>query len=328
MVNRKWDIVMTRLIDFVLSQQRGAVLGVSVIAIMSTAHLTPSQSSLRDIEPIVVTNVLDQPGFPLTRILGVCEITAESAKCWDSLGKPLNPLADRIIRYHQEQEYPSLSIRPGVKNRWVVMESANASEDDYHLAYTEPGNYAGAISDWRPGTTLSWSRLDAPDEDKHSRLICNYRKGMPPERLAVKKGAKVDIDGTEISVTAFGRRTTAQVKADQTSFMGPLRYQITVKRSERDPARARIDEPIPISMAGRQIVRVDGNGKPMAAGWERTDAGVAVYVTSNAGPLNAQTYSLNVDPQYVAHLQFSMSAARKVIFEEILLDPATAFSGK
>lgn len=325
MVTRKWNIETTRFIDFVLSQQRGAVFGVSVIAVMSTAHFTPSQSSLRDTEPIVVTNVLDQPRFPLTRILGVCEITAESAKCWDSLGKPMNPLADRIIRHHREQEYPSLAIRPGVKNRWVVMESSNASEDDYQLAYTEPGNYAGAISDWRPGTMLSWKRLDAPFEDKYSRLICNFRKRLRPVRLAVKKGTKVVVDGTEISMTGFGRRTTAQVRSDQTSFSGPLRYHITVKLSERDPIKERIDEPIPFDIAGMQIVRVDGKGKPMAARREQTDGGAAVYVTSKSGPLNAQTYSLNVDPQYVAELQFRMSAARKVIFEEILLDPATAF---
>jgi hypothetical protein len=114
------------------------------------------------------------------RVAGVCDITADGAKCWDGQGKPFASLGERVTAYYMAQSTFTLSIRPGVKNRWVVMEREQQNAKASYL-YTglSTGNNAGSILNWREGMMLEWYRLDLLKEDKVASVQVKFLKEAP-----------------------------------------------------------------------------------------------------------------------------------------------------
>lgn len=309
------------LMNEVSKRRTQRLLGFLALAIVSTAYSTSTVLPPEDPEPIVVREVLDRPGFEFIRILGACDITADSVTCWDLEGKPLTSIAARIFDHYKAKEYPSLSIRPGVKNRWVLKERSKPAEGDFYLSYTQPAHYSGSIPDWRPGVTLDWQRLDAPFEDEYARLICTFRKNLPPVRLPLKKGATVNFYGAAISVLDFSQKTDKEVRESWKARLDSARYRFTIKRDSIYSERDWMLSPVPLDGTGKQIFRVDGNGKPITPGRGRLDSGFEVQIRLIADLPNQETYSTNLDPRHIAELQFSKSERQIVIFENLLLDP-------
>jgi len=70
-----------------------------------------------------VGGVFDQPGYPRLKVLGVCDLLGTEAACWGLDGKPVPEVTTRVQgALDRNSSSMGLYVRPGRKNRWVVVE--------------------------------------------------------------------------------------------------------------------------------------------------------------------------------------------------------------
>jgi hypothetical protein len=278
-----------------------------------------------DEEPIRVREVLDMPEFPLVHVAGVCDITAEGATCWDNQGRPFKSLSERITAFYLSQTFASLAIRPGVKNRWVAFERMDpAPKAVFQYSGFESGNTGGYVSGWRSGMMLEWARLDVLKEDTTAQMAINFHRILPPINIGLKKGESVVVGGARLTVADFGRLTKSKLTSTQ-RFNGPeMKYFISVDRSAIGQAEQTFNLPMMLDKGGQIIQRVAENGKPFPAVDGFPMSGNFAQISMLSTSATRVQFGTNVDLGQVAQLQFGQHQSRKVIFENLRLDPLPA----
>lgn len=282
----------------------------------------PQVSATKDEAVIRVREVLDRPGFPLVRVAGVCDITADGAKCWDGQGKPFASLGERVTAYYMAQSTFTLSIRPGVKNRWVVMEREQQdAKASYFYSGLSTGNNAGSILNWREGMMLEWYRLDLLKEDKVATVQAKFLKETPGVQLPLKKGASAELDGIRFSIDEFGTLPRESMTAALLYMAPSAKYRIRVKRQVLVAGHHRYNGPTLLDSEGNAIRQVDENGKPLVLGSAPFGTGSATQLTNSRRSQEEDEYATNVNPRYIAGLKYGTSEIQAVEFEQIPLDP-------
>jgi|GEM_PF-2341953 len=293
-----------------------SLLGIGLVQAASDA------SAARDEAVIRVREVLDRPEFPLVRVAGVCDITADGAKCWDGQGKPFASLGERVTAYYMAQSTYTLSIRPGVKNRWVVMEREQQNAKASYL-YTglSTGNNAGSILNWREGMMLEWYRLDLLKEDKVASVQVKFLKEAPGVQLPLKKGASAELDGVRFSIDEFGALPRESMTAALLYMAPAAKYRIRVKRQVLVAGHHRHSGPTLLDSEGNAIRQVDENGKPLVMGSAPFGTGSATQLTNSRRSPEEDEYATNVNPRYISGLKYGKNDLQAVEFEQIPLDP-------
>lgn len=289
---------------------------------LGLVQAAPQLSGTKDQAVIRVREVLDRPGFPLVRVAGVCDITADGAKCWDGQGKPFESLGQRITAYYLAQGSAGLSIRPGMKNRWVAIERDEHNLNTSHFfGGLNSGNMAGSIMNWRENMTLEWYRLDVLKEDKVASVQAKFRKEIPGAQVPLKNGGSAELKGIRFTVEEFGPIPRDGLTATA-QYLAPLaKYRIRVKRQVLVAGHLRYEGPTLLDAEGNDIRQVDENGKPVAAGtW--------VQLSSNRRSQDEDEYVTNVNPRFVSGLKYGQSENQTVLFEQVPLDPISDSSKK
>ena len=293
------------------------------VAMTQVAAVYLSQAS--DETTIRVREVLDMPEFPLVHVAGVCDITADGATCWDNQGRPFKSLGERITAYYLTQNFASLAIRPGVKNRWVAFERTDPAPDAiFRYGGFEFGNTGGYVNGWRSGMTLEWARLDMLKEDTTAQVALNFNRELSPVKLAMKKGASADVGGLKLTVADFGRAAKQKLTERNTFRSEIFKYFVSIKRTELAGAEQSFTTPIPLDKTGKAIQWVSENGKPAASASVMTTGGMPLQFSISTVSAPEVRFSTNVDPSAIAELQFGQYERRKVIFENIRLDPISS----
>lgn len=296
---------------------------VLVVALTQVAAVYFSQAG--EVAALRVREVLDMPEFPLVHVAGVCDITAEGATCWDNQGRPFKSLSERITAYYLSQTFASLAIRPGVKNRWVAFERMDpAPKAIFQYSGFESGNTGGYVSGWRSGMMLEWARLDVLKEDSTAQMAINFHRILPSINIGLKKGESAVVGGARLTVADFGRLTKSKLTSTQ-RFSGPeMKYFISVDRSATGQAEQTFNLPMLLGKGGQIIQRVADNGKPFPAVEGFPMSGNFAQISMLSTSATRVQFATNVDPGQVAQLQFGQHQSRKVIFEDLRLDPLPA----
>jgi hypothetical protein len=272
---------------------------------------------------IRVTEVMDRPGFQMIRVLGVCDITASGANCWDMKGNPFKSLSERITAYYLVQSGSTITVRPGAKNRWVAVERTDQNQSKMQFYSYASGHHEGSVSGWRNGSTLEWVRIDSIAEDATGQLEIQYSKELPSADLDVKVGAMAEFLDGHIAVKSIQQQKSAELES--IGFPSPMggKYRIGLRLSGRARSSSGFWGITLLDRDGKQIFAVDRDGKPtptLGFGGNR-------YLSANPSLSRVDTdhadLTMNVNPKYVSRLRFSQREIQKVIFENIPLDPVS-----
>ncbi|CAN1557355.1 hypothetical protein MCEMSE15_02477 [Fimbriimonadaceae bacterium] len=272
-------------------------------------------------EPIRVKNVLDQPGLPLVRILGACDITARGATCWDTEGKPFKSLGEWITAYYITNQLNDLTIKPGAKNRWVAIERETGdSIGSFDQSALRSGYLGGFVKNWRTNTRLEWVRADIVTDNKFTSVPMSFREELPSVHLELKRGATAKVGDHLITVVDFGLIKKSQEKQTIDSIETREKYIVRLKLNKSINGGYPFDRAVVLAHDGSQIQQVDDAGKPARSGTSQRFL-QSVELSDDSNSSFDLDYKTNVQPQFIGSLEFKRSVTRQVVFEGIPIDP-------
>jgi len=309
----------------VMRTVRPPFLYAALLALAGTAIVASDEPQIPDESRFWVRDVFKKPGYPEVKIVGVCDISFDRTDCWDTAGRRFSELSQRITAYYKEKKYSTLTVRPGVKNRWVVIER-ETSESLADIQFSvSMARYAGGIdSSFRSGYALEWVRLDKLKEDTTTDLVTNFGRSLPAIALEVKSGARANIGGLSIEIENFGRKKPARMWDADYSWGGEFQFAIYARCKVMRDLDQRFTSILAIDKKGQPVNLVDNAGKPVSGSDSQSTGAKSVqFLTTGAIPTEVE-FITNVDPAYLSQLKISHRQEEQVIFQNIPLDPVSA----
>lgn len=304
----------------------------SALAVASQITIVKADSEAQDA-------VFEKPGYARLRILGVCELSTDSVRCWNSQGVDSEELADRMkARLLSQSSEIQLKFR--MKNRVLVVQRQSDNNEPITFSQwrTPEGEYVnsmGSDSSFR-GSTVEFLRYVTDPKETTASLIGEYRTKLGSGSLSLDPAVSTKV-GT--SSATFMAATKVESNGGQMSPWGyPARtgsfrldYRLTEGR-ERSFSVEVFDK------NKQRVMWVDQKGSPVADAVVQKEAirqkiqltayydfRLANFPYQRVQSLSSQSGDeqigvfTNVDPKYIGSLLLNVFGSERVKFSGIPL---------
>ena len=277
--------------------------------------------------------ILEGPDTGRVEVAGVCDVTADTVRCWTPTGEAAPEVAERVKAYYLVNSN-NLNLRFGMKNRHLVVYTDNAGGNRWSSNFSVDGvdylNMGGSLS--QGPRTISWYTFAVPNDRKTVIPKDTLTRMMSPSiSLKLEPGSEAkDEHGTfRVVKVAPGMRANrggyypwggvdgvAKAKAWTITIAGPSALPLASTYTFTYPKGGAFQyvnlSGVPVIVKPQEMSEVYRQGskiRPISIGPDQF---------FSEGRFDLIT---NVDPARVSRLLISFQESKVVTFPEVVLDP-------